>query len=346
MVSIFCTLFDSNYLDKGLALYWSMRKRIADFKLYIFAFDDKCYEVLSDMQLEKVIVIPVKDIMTATLERLQAERTRAEFCWTCTPVVIEYVLVNYQEEICTYIDADIYFFADPTGVIQEIADAKCSIGLVRHGFERDYTYGEHIFQWGKYCIEFTTFFNNTEGLQVLREWKKDCLNWCYGRCEEGKYGDQKYPDQWRLKYACVHESANLGAGVAPWNLHLYTFIGKRNDSIWLQYKDRMFELIFYHFEAMKYLNNDSIYLSLWDPCGAGMRDKVRLIYGEYLRKIDSIRKFLADEYDITFGHMIVDKKTVIGGKGLLKQCLVTHGLLDGLKKWAGYSGNGYTKKKM
>ena len=91
MTSVFCTLFDSNYLDKGLALYWSMRKHIADFKLYIFAFDDKCYEVLSDLNLENVIVIPVGDIMTAELQKLQTERTRAEFCWTCTPVVIEYV---------------------------------------------------------------------------------------------------------------------------------------------------------------------------------------------------------------------------------------------------------------
>lgn len=43
---IFCTLFDSNYIDKGLSLYWSMRKNIDNFKLYIFAFDTQCYEVL------------------------------------------------------------------------------------------------------------------------------------------------------------------------------------------------------------------------------------------------------------------------------------------------------------
>ena len=36
---IFCTLFDSNYLDKGLALYHSMRKYIGNFTLYIFTFD-------------------------------------------------------------------------------------------------------------------------------------------------------------------------------------------------------------------------------------------------------------------------------------------------------------------
>ena len=32
---IFCTLFDSNYLDKGLALYESMKTNLAEFTLYI-----------------------------------------------------------------------------------------------------------------------------------------------------------------------------------------------------------------------------------------------------------------------------------------------------------------------
>lgn len=343
MISVFCTLFDSNYLDKGLALYWSMRKHIADFKLYIFAFDDKCYEVLSDLNLENVIVIPVKDIMTAELQKLQTERTCAEFCWTCTPVIIEYVLLNYNEKICTYIDADIYFFADPVNIIQEIIDEGCSVGLVSHGFERNYNYGEWIFRLGRYCIEFNTFLNDKEGIQVLGEWKRDCLNWCYNRYEEGKLGDQKYPDKWKLKYTCVHESRNLGAGVAPWNLHLYKLLGKRNGDIWLQHGKRQFPLIFYHFEGMKYLNNGRVYLSLWEHCRLGTGKKISLLYGEYFNKIRLIRKFLKDTYGITFEHMVVDKRLIMGNERSLKQFLVIHGLFDGFKKWVGYRYNGYRK---
>ncbi len=346
MTSVFCTLFDSNYLDKGLALYWSMRKHIADFKLYIFAFDDKCYEVLSDLNLENVIVIPVGDIMTAELQKLQTERTRAEFCWTCTPVVIEYVLLNCNEKICTYIDADIYFFADPVNIIQEIIDEGCSVGLVRHGFERNYNYGEWIFKLGRYCIEFNTFLNNKEGMQVLEEWKRDCLNWCYNRSEEGKLGDQKYSDKWKLKYTCVHETRDLGAGVAPWNLHLYTILGKRNGNIWLQYRKEQFQLIFYHYEGMKYLNNGRVYLSMWEHCRPGTGKKIRLLYGEYFDRINLIRKYLKDTYGITFEHMTVDKKLMIGDKGSLDQFLAIHGLFDGFKRWAGYRYNGYKKAKM
>ena len=47
----FCTLFDSNYLDKGLVLYESMANVMENFKLYILAMDEKCEDILKDMNL-------------------------------------------------------------------------------------------------------------------------------------------------------------------------------------------------------------------------------------------------------------------------------------------------------
>ena len=40
----FCTLFDSYYLDKGIALYKSLERVSNDFTLYIFCFDDRSFE--------------------------------------------------------------------------------------------------------------------------------------------------------------------------------------------------------------------------------------------------------------------------------------------------------------
>ena len=331
---VFCTLFDSNYLDKGLALYHSMSKQIDIFKLYIFAFDDRCYDILKEMCLENTVILSLEDIMTERLRQIQSERTRAEFCWTCSPIIIEYVLQKKKEKVCTYIDADIYFFSNPEEIIQEIADSNCSVGLVEHRFERNYEYGKHVFRVGKYCIQFNTFFNDCSGMQVLTDWKKRCLEWCYYRCEDGKLGDQKYPDKWRRKFTCIHEAKALGAGVAPWNLHLYSYKERKDSEIWMESNGRKFRLIFYHFEGMKYLSDGRVFLNLWNPCAPGMRKK--LFYGEYLSVISSVRKFLANEHSITFEQMLMDRDTFLKGKYTLKNFYDKNGLLDGIEKWAGF----------
>lgn len=336
---IFCTLFDSNYLDKGLALYSSMREHIKDFKLYIFAFDNKSFEVLSDMRLKNTVIISVEDIMTDRLREIREERTRAEFCWTCSSVIIEYVLLNRGEKICTYIDADIYFFASPAGIIDEIMDSKCSVGLVRHGFERDYEYAGCIFSVGKYCIEFNTFLNDREGIAVLGEWKENCLDWCFNRLEDGKLGDQKYPDKWRQKYDCVHEIQNLGAGVAPWNLHLYSYVDKRDNVMWMRHRHTQFPLIFYHFEAMKYLTHNRVFLNLWRPERPGTGKKTRMLYGEYIKKLECVRGYLMKQYGVRFEHMIVSGDGSIFNRHSLKDFCSEHGLLGGLSGWMGFWTN-------
>lgn len=279
--------------------------------------------------------------MTDELKKIQSERTLAEFCWTCTPLVIEHVLLRYNEKICTYIDADIYFFANPLVLIQEILDNQCSVGLVEHRFERNYEYGRQVFSNGKYCIEFNTFLSNKNGLYVLDDWKKKCLEWCYYRYEDGKLGDQKYTDKWKLKYSGVHESQNLGAGVAPWNLHLYSNLKKKDNQIWMRYRRKNFFVVFYHFEGMKYLNDGNIYLNLWEPSSLGTRKKIRLIYKEYFQIINNIRKYLLEEHHIEFNHMIVDKNVFLGKKYSICYFFREYGVINGTKKWVGYRMNNF-----
>lgn len=109
----FCTLFDSYYLDKGLALYRSLSKVTEDFTLYVFCFDDKAKAILDGMTLPHLVVLHHSDFETEELLKLKKERSRAEYCWTCTSVIIEYVLDHYPVDSCTYLDSDLYFYADP-----------------------------------------------------------------------------------------------------------------------------------------------------------------------------------------------------------------------------------------
>ena len=57
----YCTLFDSNYLTRGLAMYESLKRYSNNFHLYIFAFDDGSYKLLKKLGLEYVTIISLKD---------------------------------------------------------------------------------------------------------------------------------------------------------------------------------------------------------------------------------------------------------------------------------------------
>ena len=87
MDQIYCTLFDSNYLDKGLVLYDSMCEQLGDFRLYVFAFDDRCYDLLKKENLRNMIVVSLQEFETEELLKVKKERTAAEYCWTCSPSV-------------------------------------------------------------------------------------------------------------------------------------------------------------------------------------------------------------------------------------------------------------------
>ena len=135
---VFCTLFDSYYLDKGLTLYHSLKKVSDQFKLYIFCFDDSSYEVLKDLKLEHAVMVHHSEIEDAALLKLKEERSKAEYCWTCTPVTIEYVLKHFKEPSCTYIDADLYFFADPQVLFDEMEQPGNDITITEHRFKNSW----------------------------------------------------------------------------------------------------------------------------------------------------------------------------------------------------------------
>lgn len=253
----FCTLFDSNYLAYGLAMYESLKKNCADFHLFIFAFDEKCEEVLKNLALKNVTVISLKDFEDEELLRIKPTRGKGEYCWTCTPSTIFYVLKNFAVPSCTYIDADLYFFSDPKILIEELGEK--SVSIIEHRYTPKYDQSKNS---GKYCVQFMTFKNDEDGLEVLKWWRERCIEWCFGRVEDRKFGDQKYLDDWMVRFNCVLELKNLGGGVAPWNIEQYRFVKEDEKIFGIEKKSgEKFPLIFFHFHGFKILNEKQVRLT-------------------------------------------------------------------------------------
>ena len=297
---IFCTIFDSFYLDKGLALYRSLVRVSDSFKLYIYAFDDKVYNVLLCMELKRVILLRNKDLESAypVLNELKKERSKAEYCWTCTPVSVEYILDHYKEEACTYIDSDLYFFADPQILFNEIREAGANIVITPHRFSNSLKGKRMQKRSGKYCVEFNYFDQSDNSRSALCWWKERCFEWCYHIYENDRMGDQKYLEKFPLFFKGVHELENLGGGVAPWNLSQYKYAEGNSVSLKLRElsTEKKFEIIFFHFQSMRYINENFIIIR----SGTHSKKTKAAIYEPYLRELEKIRAELDTRYGITF----------------------------------------------
>lgn len=297
---IFCTLFDSYYLDKGIALYRSLERTANNrFRLYVFCFDDKSYDILDSMNFEHMVLIKSSVLDNETMNRLKLERSKAEYCWTCTPQVVEYVLDHFEEDNATYIDADLYFFSDPQPLFDEIATAKANTVILEHRFDECIRGRRMLRRSGKYCVEFNYFDQSPESRKALKWWKEKCIEWCYHIYEPERMGDQKYLEKFPKLFDGVYELQHLGAGVAPWNLSQYKLLSETdNDSNIILSESRTgnsFPLVFYHFQNIRYIGKNmvNVYSGTYDK---KLKDA---IYIPYLVEIEIIRKRLLS-YDITF----------------------------------------------
>lgn len=285
----FCTLFDSFYLSRGVALYESLRTHCDNFHLYVFTFDDVSFKILSSQNFEYMTIInlPSLERWDARLPLVKDDRSKGEYCWTCTGSIIRYCIEKYNLGRCTYLDADLYFFSNPQALLNEL-DGKDKVLITSHRYTEQYDQSSLS---GKYCVQFMSFSNTELSMKVLVDWIDDCIDWCYAKFEDGKFGDQKYLDRWPCAYPNIHELSHLGGGVAPWNVQQYTF--KMNNSVvqGIEMDSRNnFDLVFFHFHALKFISKGRVNLSEYDL----NTDVVDNIYAPYVTHLNLLNERYGD----------------------------------------------------
>lgn len=286
MKNIYCTLFNHKYLSRGLALFESLQRLDDKMELYIVAMDDLAYSKLTAEQIPHIVVISISDIEKEAPEMLVAKgnRSAAEYCWTCTPCVIHYILHHYNCDMCTYLDADIYFYQNPDLLLDQLKEY--STMLVPHRFSEKERHTEA--PCGKYCVEFVPFKKETKSLEILEHWREQCLEWCYNRFENGKFGDQKYLEEWEQRDD-VYIAEDHGLGVAPWNAGRFDLIKNRDDSydlIDLENNMKRYTLFFYHYSLFKIFDKDVVCL---DHANRMIPDKFREeLYVSYLKLLKKV----------------------------------------------------------
>ncbi len=256
MKLIYCTLFDSNYLSRGLVMYDSLLKHCPDFHLYVFAFDDKCLEILQKLNLKNLTPIILADYEDEELLKVKPSRTRAEYCWTNTPSTVWYVLNHFEVSHCTYLDADMLFYANPQPLYDEMGEK--SILITEHRYTDN---PELMEKAGIYNVQYVTFKNDDAGREACLWWRNACIDWCFDKFEEGKFGDQKYLDDWPTRFPSVQVLEHEGGGLATWNIQRYFIQNERSLSVKNRASGIIFPAIFYHFHALKFYAENIVFFT-------------------------------------------------------------------------------------
>ncbi len=217
----FVTLFDSLFLPQGLALHRSMERHIQKYTLWILCVDDVAYDVLLTLAMPNVRLLELAKLETAELLRVKQDRTIAEYCWTLTPFAPRFVFdADLSVFRVTYVDADLWFRKNPAAIFCEFEESGKQVLITDHAYAPEY---DQSATSGQYCVQFMTF--TREGGEAVRKWwEEKCVEWCYARMDDGRFGDQKYLDDWPERFLdSVHVLDHQDLMQAPWNASRFPY---------------------------------------------------------------------------------------------------------------------------
>jgi hypothetical protein len=231
----FVTLFDSGFLPQALALHASMQRNVPDHCLWMVCVDDTAHEVIGRLDMAHCRTLKLSALETPALLAVKPGRSRREYCWTLTPFAPRFVFeADPTVERVTYIDADLWFRKDPAPIFEEFDAADAQVLITDHGYAPEH---DQSATSGQYCVQFMTFARHG-GEPVRRWWEERCVDWCFARFEQGKFGDQKYLDDWPSRFkGVVHVLQRQELAQAPWNATRYPYG----------------QAVFYHFQGLRLL---------------------------------------------------------------------------------------------
>jgi len=286
----FCTCFDQHYLVRGLTLYRSLARHASPFVLWVLCLDNLTYDALFKLDLPNLRPIPLQALERDDQDLLATKehRSQVEYYFTCTPSWLLYLLECLPTlDSITYLDGDLFFYSSPQPIYEEMGDQ--SVVIVGHRFPKQLRDRE---KYGIYNVGYLTFRNDTHGRDCLHWWRERCLEWCYDRVEHGRFADQKYLDDWPVRFRQVVALQHKGAGLAPWNLENYSLVS-RNGRVLVDSQP----LVFFHFHNFKQLDR-----WVYDPGLAGFGAQAspvvkRHIYAPYIRGLSNSARSLSGIVD-------------------------------------------------
>lgn len=214
-MNAYCTYFDTNYLAQGLAMWRSLARHDVAAVLWVLALEEETAGVLRALREPGLHVLPLAELLVADpeLAAVQVARPRSEFIFTLTPCLIRHLL-RVQPDIgsIAYLDADLYFFADPAPIWTGLEAG--SVLVVEHRYP---PWHDDAASYGRFNVGVLGFRADASGRACIDWWRARCLESCELTGDGVHYGDQKYLDEWPRRFSGVVDLSHPGVNLAPWN---------------------------------------------------------------------------------------------------------------------------------
>jgi hypothetical protein len=116
-------------------------------------------------------------------------------------------------------------------------------------------------------------FTRNGGEIVRKWWEERCIEWCFARFEDGKFGDQKYLDDWPERFgSSVHVLQDKERALAPWNAIRFPYGNS----------------VFYHFHKLRIVSERKLYIGdyyiprpvikfVYEPYAADLRNALTIL---------------------------------------------------------------------
>ncbi|CAN5520664.1 hypothetical protein BH10ACT7_BH10ACT7_11290 [soil metagenome] len=283
----YCTYFDSGYLSRGLTLIESLRAHGDHSPVWVMALDEATAAYLKDAAIPGVHVMTVADLEQSidALAPLKSQRSRMEYYFTTTPLLIRWVMAQYADTATSviYLDSDLYFFDDPQAVLDAMGDG--SVGIIEHRYQP--RLAKRLAKYGRFNVGWVGFRADARGKACLDWWGDRTLEWCRDVPDSGRYADQGYLDQFPTLFEGVAILESPGLNLAPWNTARHRIEGS-GDRVTVDGSP----LVFFHFHGLK--RTTSWWVSSQLVYGARMGAALRnLVYVPYIRHLERMNAIVA-----------------------------------------------------